>query len=218
MLAQFSCPPGRRKHFCFHNPTVPAPGSQGVAKPQAAPPAPARDLLEARASRPAAAAQRHCAPLLGTPHARGLSSRLWVLWMQRVSRQRLSCVHNSCWPFPSPPRHLSEPEVCRASPGCLFDALFLNNSQIFKQHFYQHYMFRRHPGMSRVPELAGPHWAQPCSSAEWWSGLQLTPAHAKPLASDAELSAPGERALVRQAGNAQCDCLRHQALVALGMV
>lgn len=125
-----------------------------------------------------------------------------VLWVQRVSRQSLGCVHNSCWPLPSPPRHSSEPEICRASPGCLFDALFLNNSQIFKQLFYQHYMFRRHPGMSRVPGLAGPLRAQPCSSAELSSGLQLTPAPAQPLAGGAELSAPGQSALVRQAGNA----------------
>lgn len=61
----------------------------------------------------------------------------------------------------------SQPQLRRASPGRSSDALFLNNSQIFKQHFCQHYMFRRHPGMSRVPELAGPHWAQPCSSVEW---------------------------------------------------
>lgn len=51
------------------------------------------------------------------------------------------------------------------------------------------------------------------SPAAVLSGLQLTPAHAQPLASSVELSAPSERALVRQAGYAQCDCLRHPASV-----
>lgn len=190
----------------FWHPTVPAGRNQGMAKAQAAPPGPAMELLEARAWGPTAATEHHCSPCSGA-HARGLSSRLCAVWRQRVSRQRQSCVHNSRWPPPSPPRHSSQPRICRASPGCLFDALFLNSSQIFKQHFYQHYMFRRHPGMSRVPELAGPHWAQPCSSVEW------------PAAHTSSCTAPGKlcRAFSTwweiQAGYAQCDCLRHPALV-----
>lgn len=181
--------PVLQKAFLLPHPTAPGAGNQGMAKPkvgQCLLPQPRTCCGPEHGERPQPRA--HCAPCSGPP-AQGLS-RPWALWMQRVSRQSLTCVHNSCWPPLSPSRHLSEPEICRASPGCLFDALFLNNSQIFKQHFYQHYMFRRHPGMSRVPELAGPHWAQPCSSAELLSGLQLTPAHALPLASGAELSAP----------------------------
>lgn len=176
-----------RKHFCFHTQLLQVLGTRAWLNPRwGSTSCPSHgpavvQSMESDCSHAALPAQ--------DPPAQGLS-RPWALWMQRVSRQSLTCVHNSCWPPLSPSRHLSEPEICRASPGCLFDALFLNNSQIFKQHFYQHYMFRRHPGMSRVPELAGPHWAQPCSSAELLSGLQLTPAHALPLASGAELSAP----------------------------
>lgn len=81
---------------------------------------------------------------------------------------------------------LAEAHICRASQGCLFDALFLNNSQIFKQRFYQHYMLRRHPETSRVPELVGP---QHCSSTP--SGLRLTPAHAS-------TSEPNKKSFVRQ--------------------
>lgn len=144
------------------------------------PGSPSCPTMEAGTWGPTAAMEHHCRPCTG-PHAQGLSSRLCALCMQRGSHQSLSCVHNSCWPPPSPPRHSSEPRICRASPGCSFDALFLNNSQIFKQHFCQHCMFRRHAGMSRVPELAGPRGAQPCSSVEW------------PAAHTSSCTAPGKQ-------------------------